>query len=137
MPRLTTTHHDPPPAKIYPPTPTTTHHLSKYIHHHPAPAKIYPPPPTISQKMDHHHAKAKIYSYIISFWHCFKSFFFLEMQYCIPSRRFCVTKFRSVGFSSSKFLLTFRSNHRRCSVRIGVLRNFAIHRKTPVPESLF
>ena len=134
---FTTTHHDPPPAKIYPPTPTTTHHLSKYIHHHPAPAKIYPPPPTISQKMNHHHAKAKIYSYIVSFWHCFNSFFFFEMQYCFPSRRFCVTKFRSVRFSSSKFLLTFRSSHRRCSVRIGVLRNFAIHRKTPVSESLF
>ena len=80
-PRPNTTHHDPPPAKIYPPPhttsqnisttthyhpppSTTTHHQPKYIHHHPPPAKIYPPLPTISQKMDHHPAKAKIYSYI-------------------------------------------------------------------------
>ena len=113
----------------HPPRPT--------LHHHLLPAKIHPSLPTTSQKMDHHPAKAKIYSYVTSFWHCFNSFFFFEMQYCFPSRRFCVTKFRSVRFSSSKFLLTFRSSHRRCSVRIGALRNFAIHRKTPVPESLF
>ena len=31
-----------------------------------------------------------------------------------------------------------KSSHWRCSVRKGVLRNFAkIHRKTPVPESFF
>ena len=28
-----------------------------------------------------------------------------------------------------------QKRHRRCCVRIGVLRNFAIHRKTPVPAS--
>ena len=114
-----TTHHDPPPSttnsplsKIYPPPPTTsqnmsttTHHQPKYIHHHPPPAKIYPPLPTISQKMDHHPAKAKIYSYITSFRHCFNSFFFFEMQYSFPWRRFCVIKFWSVRFSNSKFLL--------------------------------
>ena len=139
---------------MYPPPPTNTHQQPKYIHHHPLrpttsqnisttthyhlpPAKICPPPPTTSQKMDHRPAKAKIYSYVTSFWHCFNSFFFFEMQYCFPWRRFCVTKFWSVSFSSSKFLLTFRSSHRRCSVRIGVLRNFAIHRKTPVPEPPF
>ena len=94
----TTTHHDPPPS-------TTTHHQPKYVHHHPPPAKIYPPLPTISQKMDHHPAKAKIYSYITSFRHCFNSFFFFEMQYSFPWRRFCVIKFWSVRFSNSKFLL--------------------------------
>ena len=131
------THHDPPRSTTSQNISGTTHHQPKYIHHHPAPAKIYPPPPTISQKMNYHHAKAKIYSYIVSFWHCFNSFFFFEMQYCFPWRRFCVIKFWSVRFSSSKFLLTFRSSHRRCSARIGVLRKFAIHRKTPVSQSLF
>ena len=130
-PPTTTIHHHPPPAKIYLPPPTTTHHQSKYIHYHPPRARIYPPPPTTSQKMDHHPAKAKIYSCITSFWHCFNSFFFIEMQYCFPWRRFCVTRFWSVRFSSSKFLLIFRSSHRKCSLRIGVLRNFATHRKTP------
>ena len=75
-PPTTTIHHHPPPAKIYLPPPTTTHHQSKYIHYHPPRARIYPPPPTTSQKMDHHPAKAKIYSCITSFWHCFNSFFF-------------------------------------------------------------
>ena len=54
----------------HPPRPT--------IHHHPLPAKIHPPLPTTSQKMDHHPAKAKIYSYVTSFWHYFKQFFFLR-----------------------------------------------------------
>ena len=31
----------------------------------------------------------------------------------------------------------FRSNHRRCSVRKGVLRNFANSQKISVPKSLF
>ena len=57
----------------------TTHHQPKNIHHHPPPAKIYPLLPTNSQKMDHHPAKAKVYSNI-TFWHCFNSFFFFEMQ---------------------------------------------------------
>ena len=69
----------------HPPRPT--------IHHHPLPAKIHPPLPTTSQKMDHHPAKAKIYSYVTSFWHYFNSFFFFEMQYCFPWRRFGLTKF--------------------------------------------
>ena len=124
MPPPTTTHHHSPPS-------ITTHRQPIYIHDHPPPAKIYPPPHTTSQKIDHHPAKAKIYSYITSFWHCFNSFFSIEMQYCFPWRRFCVTRFWSVRFSSSKFLLIFRSSHRRCSLRIGVLRNFATHRKTP------
>ena len=74
-----TTHHHPPPAKIYTPPPTTTDQQPKYIHHHPPSAKLYPPPPTTSQRKDHHPAKAKIYSYIISFLHCFNSFFFFGM----------------------------------------------------------
>ena len=141
MPRPTTIDHHPPPAKIYPPPPTpakiypppptTSQNISTTTHYHPPPAKIYPPPPNTSPKMDHHPAKAKIYSYITCSWHCF------NMQYCFPWRRFCMTKFWSVRFLSSKILLTFRSSHRRCSVRIGVVRNFAIHKKTPVPESLF
>ena len=55
--------------------------------------------------MDHHPAKVKIYSYITSLRHCFNSFFFFEMQYSFPWRRFCVIKFWSVRFSNSKFLL--------------------------------
>ena len=96
--KSTTTHYHPPPS-------TTTNHQPKHIHHHPPPAKIYPPLPTISQKMDHHPAKAKIYSYITSFRHCFNSFFFFEMQYSFPWRRFCVINFISVRFSNSKVLL--------------------------------
>ena len=84
---------------------TTTHHQPKYIHHHPPPAKVYPPLPTISQKMDHHLAKAKIYSYITSFRHCFNSSFFFEVHYSFPWQRFCVIKFWSVCFLNSKFLL--------------------------------
>ena len=57
--------------------------------------------------MDHHSVKAKIYSYITSFWHCFNSFFFYKMQYSFPWRRFCVIKLWSVCFSNSKFLRHF------------------------------
>ena len=35
----------------------------------------------------------------------FNSFFFFELQYSFPWRRFCVIKFWSVRFSNSKFLL--------------------------------
>ena len=105
QPPPTTIHHHPPPAKICPPPPTTTHHQPKYFHNHPPPAKMYPPLPTISQKMDHHPAIAKIYSYITSFRHCFNSFIFFEMQYSFPWRRFCVIKFWSVCFSNFNFLL--------------------------------
>ena len=117
----TSTYQHPPPAKMYPPQPTTIHHLPKYIPHHPLPtttsqnisitiprlAKIYPPLPTASQKVDHHPAKAKRYSYIASFWHCFNSFFFFEMQYSFQWRRFCVIKFWSIYFSNHNFLLQF------------------------------
>ena len=34
-------------------------------------------------------------------------------------------------------LITFRSSHRRCSVKKVFLEISQIHRKTPVPESLF
>ena len=85
-PRSTTTHHHPPPS-------TTFHRQPKYIYHHQPPATIYPPLPIISQKMDHHPAKVKMYSYITSFRHCFNSFFFFQMQYSFPWRRFCVIKF--------------------------------------------
>ena len=118
-PAPTSTYQHPPPAKMYPPQPTTIHHLPKYIPHHPLPtttsqnisitiprlAKIYPPLPTTSQKVDHHPAKAKRYSYITSFWHCFNSFFFFEMQYSFQWRRFCVIKFWSIYFSNHNFLL--------------------------------
>ena len=115
-PRPTTIHHHPPP----PPTTiqnisTTTHnhsppsttfpHQPRYIHHPPPPAKIYPSLPTISQKVDHHPAKAKIYSYITSFRHCFNSFFFFQMQCSFSWRRFCVIKVWSARSSNSKFLL--------------------------------
>ena len=67
----TTTHHHPsPPTTIHqrPSPPTTSHNISITTHHHPPPAKIYSPLPTTTQKMDHNPAKAKIYSYITSFW---------------------------------------------------------------------
>ena len=63
----TTTHHHPPPPMT--------------IHQQPPLATIYPPPSTTTQKMDHHWAKAKIYSCITSFWHCFNSFVFFKMRY--------------------------------------------------------
>ena len=75
--------------------------MSTTTYHHRPPTKIHSPLPTISQKMDHHPAKAKIYSYR----HCFNSFFFFLMQYSFPWRRFCGIKFWSVRFSNSKFLL--------------------------------
>ena len=68
-------HHHPPPAKICPPPPTTTHHQPKYIHHQPKYIHHYLPFP---KKMDRHPAKAKIYSYITSFRHCFNSYFFIR-----------------------------------------------------------
>ena len=115
-----TTHQDPPPSTTthhqpkyihHHPLPTTTIHRhpppAKYIHHHKPPAKIYPPLPTTSQRMDHHPAKARICSYITSFWHFFNSFFFFEMQYSFQWRRFCVIKFWSIYFSNHNFLLQF------------------------------
>ena len=81
----------------HPPRPT--------IHHHPLPVKIHPPLPTTSQKMDHHSAKAKIYSYVTSFWHYFNSFFFFEMQYCFPWRRFCLKIFDKFAFQVPNFYL--------------------------------
>ena len=102
-----TTHHHPPP-------PTTSQNISTTTHHFPKTG----PPPRKSQNIF-------IYNLL------------LALQYCFPWRGFCVTKFWSVRFSSSKFLLIFRSSHRRCSVRIGVIRHFAVHRKTPVPGDSF
>ena len=95
MPRPTTIYHHPPPAKIYPPRPTT-------IYHHPPPAKIYPLLPTTSKKNGPLPSKSQNKT---SFRRCFNSFFFFEMQYFFPRRRFCVIKFWSVRFSNSKFLL--------------------------------
>ena len=110
----TTIHHHPPLAKIYPPPPTTIHHhprppitsqnTSTTTRHHPPLDETYLPPQATTQRMDHHSVKAKIYSYITSFWHCFNSFFFCKMQYPFPWRRFCVIKLWSVCFSNSKFL---------------------------------
>ena len=88
----------------------TIHHHSKpstTTLHHPAPAKSYPPPPTTTQNMDQHLAKAKIYSYTTSFWHCFNSSFFFKIRNSFTWRRFCVIKFWSVRFSNSKSLLHF------------------------------
>ena len=112
-PRPTTTHHHTPPS-------TTSQNISTTTHHHSPSAKRDPPLPTTThrhplpplttgqnistttQKMDHHPVKAKIYSCITSFWYCFNSFFFFEMQYYFPWRRLRVTK-----FWNSKFLLYF------------------------------
>ena len=131
LPPSTTTHHQQKYVHHHQPPTTTTHHQPKYMHHHPLPhttsqntsptTYYFPkngPPPRKSQNIF-------IYNLL------------LALQYCFPWRRFCVTKFWSVRFSSSKFLLIFRSSHRRCSVRIGVIRHFAVHRKTPVPGDSF
>ena len=118
----TTTHHHPQPAKIYPPQTTTIHHLPKYIPHHPIPtttsqnisttilrlAKIYPLLPTTSQKVDHHPTKAKKYSYITSFWHCFNSFFFFEMQYSFQWRDFVWSSFDQFVFQITIFYYNLR-----------------------------
>ena len=78
-------------AHHHPPPPTTSQNIFPTIHHHPPPAKIYSPPPTTSQNIStttHHHPKnglrpSKSQNIFIhcSFWHCFNSFFFFEMQY--------------------------------------------------------
>ena len=106
-PRLTTIdHHQPPPTTSqslsntthhHPPPCTNTHHKPKYVCHHTPPPKKWTTTPV----------KAKIYSYITSFWHCVNIFFFYEMQYFFPWRRFCVINFWSVFFSNSKFQLHF------------------------------
>ena len=90
-PAPTTIHQHPPPAKICPPPPTTSQNISTTTYHFPKNG----PPPRKSQN---------IFIYI-PFRHCFNSFFFFEMQYSFPWRRFCVIKFWSVRFSNSKFLL--------------------------------
>ena len=92
-PRPTTIHHDPPPSTTthHHPAPsstsqnisTTTHHQPKYIHH-------YLPFP---KKMDHHPAKAKIYSYTSSFRHCFNSFFFFPSVTDILSDEVLINSF--------------------------------------------
>ena len=98
MPPPTTTHHQPKYIHHHLPPSTTTHHQPKYIYHHTQPPKNGPAP-SKSQNI-------LIYC-ITSFWHCFNSFFFYEMQYSFPWWRFCVMKFWSVCFSNSKFLLHF------------------------------
>ena len=105
-PSSTTTHHQ--PKYIHHPPPTTTsQNISTTTHHYWPPAKIHLPPPTTTQKIDHHPAKAKVYSYVTSFCHCFNSFFFFEMQYFFLWWRFFVIKFWSVCFSNLRFLLHF------------------------------
>ena len=110
----TTIHYHPPPAKIHSPSPTTNHQ-PKYMHHHRLPH-------TTSQN-----TSTNTYCFLKNgpprrkSQNKFIYNFLLALQCCFPWRRFCVTKFWSVRFSSSKFLLIFRSSHRRCSVRIGVL----------------
>ena len=120
----TTTYHQPKYVHHHPPLPTTNHHQPKFVHHHPPPptshhhpqpAKIYPPPPTTSPNIytttyhfpkngpPFHKSQNKfIYNFLR---HCFNSYFFFEMQYSFPWRRFCVINFWSVRFSNSKFLL--------------------------------
>ena len=63
------------------PPPTTSQNISTATHDHPPPATIHPPPPTITQKMDYHPAKAKIYSYTAPFDIVLTVYFFFEMQY--------------------------------------------------------
>ena len=82
----------------HPPPPTTSQNISTTTHHNPPPpanthqhppsAKIYPAPPTTTATTTHFHQKnglppsksQNIFTYC-SFWHCFNSFFFFEMQY--------------------------------------------------------
>ena len=109
-PQSTTIHHHPPLAKIYPP-PTTT------IQHHPPPAKIYLPLPTTSKKMDHHSAKAKIYSYITSFWHCLDSFFFLPNTLFLSVSEILCHKVLISSFFRFQISSTSRSSYRWCYVR--------------------
>lgn len=81
-----TTHINPPPTNSQ--TISTTHH---------------PLPPTTTQKVDHHPAKSKIYSYITPFDIVLTVSFSLKYG---KRPRFCV-KFWSVRFSDSKCLLRF------------------------------
>ena len=93
-----------PPTTIHhhPLSPTSSQNIST-THQQPK----YPPPPTTTPKMDHHLAKAKIYSYITSFGHCFNSSFFYKIRYSFTWRRFYVIKFWSIRFWNSKLLQHF------------------------------
>ena len=74
--------------------------MSTTTYHHRPPTKIHPPIPTISQKWTTTPQKPKYIHVDIAL-----SFFFFQMQYSFPWRRFCGIKFWSVRFSKSKFLL--------------------------------
>ena len=141
MPPPTTIHHDPPPS-------TTTHRQPKYIHHH-------SPPPTTSQNIStttYYHSPPSItIHHQPKYIHCHLSLpkklttTLQEPKYIHIQPPFDIAL--TVSFSSKcnipsvteilcekvlissffKFQIstTFRSSHRRCSVRIDVLRNFA------------
>ena len=120
-PPPTTIHHHPPPAKIYPLPPTTTHH--------------HPSPPTISQNIStatYHFPKngpPPRKSQIIFIYNLLLTL--LEQCLFLPNVIFLsVTEILCDKVLISSFLkfqisTAFRSSHRRCSVRIAVLRNFA------------
>ena len=74
-----TTHINPPPTNSQNIS-TTTCHQTKYIYYHPL-------PPTTTQKVDHHPAKSKIYSYITPFDIVLTVSFSLKYG---KRRRFCV-----------------------------------------------
>ena len=150
MPAPTTTHHHPPPSttthnhplpsttiRHHPPpttTITTTHHQPKYMttthyhsqpsissHHQPKYIHRYlslrknGPPPYKSQNIF-------IYKLLLTFlWQCL----FLQNLIFLSVTEILCDKVLISSFFKFQISTTFRSSHRRCSVRKGVLRNFA------------
>ena len=117
---ITTNHHSPPPdtsqnisttTRYHTPPCITTHHQPKYIHH-------YLPLP---KKMKHHPASIFIYNLPLTF---LKQFLFLRNTILLSVTEILCDKVLISSFFKFQSSTAFRSSH-KCSVRIGILRNFA------------
>ena len=130
-----------------PPPPTTIHYQPKHIHHHPPSAKIYPPRPTTSQNISittYHFPnngppplKSQnifIYNLLLRF---LKQFIFLWNVIFLSVTEILCDKVLISFLFKFQTSTTFRSNQQRCSVRIGVLRNFAKFKGKHLCQNLF
>ena len=133
-------HHSPPS--------TTTYHQPKYIHHHPplstnsqnisplpTTAHHHPSAPTTSQNIStatYHFPKNGpppnksqnifIYNLLLTLlWQCL----FVRNVIFLSVTEILWDKVLISSFFKFQISTTFRSSHRRCSVRIGILRNCA------------
>ena len=132
------------------PPPTTTHYRPKYIHQHSPPTKIYPPPPTTHHqpKYIHHHLplhkkngppRRECQNIFIDklLLALLQEFLFLRNAIFFSVKEILRDKVLISSFFKFQISTYIQKRHQRCCVRIGVLRNFAIHRKAPVPEPIF